>query len=308
MPINFDFKKKEAISRYAPSPTGYLHRGHVLNAIFVWGITKFFKGKVILRIEDHDQERSRKSHIQNIYDTLDWLGFEADIIVPKQSERNLRYQEVLNKLTKEYHTYNCQCNRKRLINIQKEKSEELVYDNYCRKLALPSNINNNLGIRIQLDDKDISFNNYSFVQANNLTKLINQKLIQSPFKQCGDLLLKDKKNYWTYHFAVCVDDIDQNVNLVIRGNDLLSSTGRQILLSEMIKPNLEKHFFHHQLLFNSNGEKLSKRQNDYAIINERKHQSSDSLLGEICYQIGLLSSPISIKANDIQELFAKFLT
>src|SRR3954471_20681919 len=86
------------ITRFAPSPTGYLHLGHVVNAVYVWGVARAAGGRVLLRIEDHDRVRSRRAYEESIFEDLDWLGFTADEPAVRQSDRTAHYEAVLDRL------------------------------------------------------------------------------------------------------------------------------------------------------------------------------------------------------------------
>src|SRR5512138_3511811 len=97
------------ISRYAPAPTGYLHLGHVVNAIYVWGLARALGGRVLLRIEDHDRIRSRPAYDDALLEDLAWLGFAADIGPVRQSDDNDAYQRALDTLTQSHHVYACEC-------------------------------------------------------------------------------------------------------------------------------------------------------------------------------------------------------
>src|SRR4249919_1691522 len=99
------------ISRFAPAPTGYLHLGHVLNAEYVWGETRARSGRVLLRIEDHDRQRSRRVFEEAILEDLAWLGFEADEPPVRQSERGAIYEDALNHLRQRGLVYACDCTR-----------------------------------------------------------------------------------------------------------------------------------------------------------------------------------------------------
>src|SRR5690349_9715888 len=99
------------ISRYAPAPTGFLHLGHVVNAVYVWGIARARRGRVLLRIEDHDRQRSRQEYEAAILDDLAWLGFVADGPPVRQSERGDVYAEALERLHAQGLVYACECSR-----------------------------------------------------------------------------------------------------------------------------------------------------------------------------------------------------
>src|SRR5688572_3808767 len=117
-------------TRFAPSPTGYLHLGHVVNAIYVWGVTRALGGRVLLRIEDHDRQRSRPEFERAILEDLDWLGFladsAADTAFTRQSDRRLIYESALDRLRSNALVYACECSRA-VVAASGEPGSELRY-------------------------------------------------------------------------------------------------------------------------------------------------------------------------------------
>ena len=120
------------LTRFAPSPTGYLHLGHVVNAIYVWGVAKALGGRVRLRVEDHDRIRSRPEYERALLEDLDWLGFVPDegrYPLDRQSDRSTVYQGALRQLATEHHVYACRCSRKEIGGER--------YDGRCRNSGGP---------------------------------------------------------------------------------------------------------------------------------------------------------------------------
>ncbi len=232
------------VTRFAPAPTGYLHLGHVLNAVHVWDAARREPGgRVLLRIEDHDQQRSRRHFEEAILEDLDWLGFVADGPLVRQSERHALYQDALDALRRRGLVYACACSR---------ADFEGRYPGTCRDRRLPER--DGFGLRIRFDDSVIQFAD---------ARLGPQT--QQPSAQCGDLLARDREGNWTYQFAVTVDDWLQGVTLVVRGEDLLDSTGRQILLARLLGRTKPPAFLHHRLVMKSPAQKLSKSDGDTGI-------------------------------------------
>src|SRR5688572_4294293 len=195
------------VTRFAPSPTGYLHLGHVVNAIYVWGIARALGGSVLLRIEDHDRTRSRPSFDQGLLEDLDWLGFVPDAgrYPPiRQSGRPDRYADALRRLRESHAVYSCACSRK---DIGSER-----YRNTCRSRALEELPGR--GLRVEITPG-----------AERFMDELSGAEHEVAAEESGDLLLHDRDGHWTYQFAVTVDDDEDHINLVIRGVDLLSSTG-----------------------------------------------------------------------------------
>lgn len=287
------------LTRFAPSPTGRLHLGHLVNALYVWGVARALGGRVRLRIEDHDRERSRSEFERAILDDLAWLGFEADEPPPdrvrrgedlRQSDRDERYHEALRRLTSAGLAYWCDCSRRRIEREAGTVAGELRYDGRCRLRGLGPGADR--GIRVRLDGGA-----EAFVDA----RLGPQA--QDPAAQCGDLLVRDRVGQWTYQFAVTVDDLAEGVALVIRGTDLLSSTGRQIALARLLGRPSPAIFLHHGLVVGPNGEKLSKANRDTGLGDLREAGvSADEAIGRAAAAVGLIDTPRPLRAADVRAL------
>jgi glutamyl-tRNA synthetase/glutamyl-Q tRNA(Asp) synthetase len=235
------------VTRFAPSPTGYLHLGHVVNALYVWGLARARNGRVLLRVEDHDRVRSRPEYETAILEDLDWLGFIPDAgrhPVLRQSDEEAAYVEALARLRRSHHVYACDCSRKAIGGEQ--------YPGTCRGRGVEERPDR--GLRVQIEPGEERF----------LDGLLGPQ-VQSPAGEYGDILLRDRDGNWTYQFAVTVDDERQGITAVIRGTDVLSSTGRQIRLARMLGRAEPPAFFHHPLLLNRSGEKLSKSNRDTGV-------------------------------------------
>ena len=215
---------------------------------------------MLLRIEDHDRVRSKPVFEREILEDLAWLGFTADGEVVRQSERHPFYQEALDRLRREGLIYACQCARSEL--------GSRPYRGTCRDKRLPEVPG--LGRRVRLEPSTERF-----------TDLRLGPQVQTPSEQCGDVLVRDRHGQWTYQFAVVVDDWLQGVNLVIRGEDLLDSTGRQIQLARLLGRESPPRFLHHALLMKTPTQKLSKSDGDTGIRDLRaKGWSADDVIAE----------------------------
>jgi len=263
---------RDMISRFAPAPTGFLHLGHVVNAVYVWRETRARGGRVLLRIEDHDRQRSRREYEAEILDDLAWLGFAADEPPVRQSERGAVYERALDGLRRQGRVYACSCSRAVIERAGlkacatdmasaadaavaqpfRAADSELRYPGTCRDRGIAEG--RGVGIRVRLDDT-----------VERFVDLRHGPHEQQPSAQCGDLLVKDRDGNWTYQFAATVDDFVQGVTLVIRGDDLLASTGRQIQLARLLGRPEPPQFLHHPLIMKSAGQKLSKSDRDSGI-------------------------------------------
>jgi glutamyl/glutaminyl-tRNA synthetase len=263
---------RDIISRFAPAPTGFLHLGHVVNAVYVWQETRARAaaigpggGRILLRIEDHDRRRSRRAFEMEILDDLAWLGFVADEGPVRQSERGPIYEEALELLRRQGLVYACACSRTDLArgapDFQAGESggperatlpTERRYPGTCAEKGLAEAPG--LGLRVRLAPTSERF-----------VDLRHGVQEQRPADQCGDLLVRDRDGHWTYQFAAAVDDLVQGVTLVVRGDDLLASTGRQIQLARLLGREEPPQFLHHPLIMKSAGQKLSKSDGDTGI-------------------------------------------
>ncbi len=291
--------------RFAPSPTGFLHEGHLLSALYVWAAAKKWDLKIHLRIEDHDQGRARKEYIDSIYEDLAWLGFRYDS-KSIQSNHFDFFQSILEKLDKKGLVYPCTCSRKQLI-AENPRSEtgEVIYQGKCRTQPHPCSEPHSL--RIAIPDKVINWHDERLGDFS-----------ESPKSQCGDFPIRDRDGFWTYQFAVCIDDIAQRITHIVRGEDILPSTARQILLSEMISnacgaskdlPTYRRPLYlHHPLIVDSTGKKLSKREHAHSIRQDKDQGvSPEQLLGRVLYKAKMLSEDTPISLENAIALVAEKL-
>lgn len=280
------------LTRFAPSPTGYLHLGHVVNALHVWGIARALGGRVLLRIEDHDRMRCRPEYEAALLEDLAWLGFMPDELAPRQSESSPAYEDALRRLGSAQHVYACDCSRRTIASETEDVfGEETRYPGFCRTknlaLTIPpfrprlkprlGALPPALGIRVEITPGTESFDDVRLGVRR-----------QEPERQCGDLLLRDRLGHWTYQFAVTVDDVRQGIDLVIRGEDLIESTGRQIRLARMLGREEPPVFLHHALIRKPGGAKLSKASGDTGVRDLRASgMSATEVLREAAHQGGV---------------------
>jgi len=257
------------VTRFAPSPTGYLHLGHVVNAIYVWGVARALGGRVVLRIEDHDRVRCRAPYEAALLEDLDWLGFVPDEgrhPPDRQSDRLTGFADALARLDRDGRVYACDCSRKRV--------GSRPYDGRCRDRGLPRDPRR--GLRVRLDNEP-----------------------------SGDILVRDRDGHWTYQFAVTVDDLCQGITLVVRGQDLADSTGRQLALAGLLGRQTPPAFLHHPLIVDPTGRKLSKSAHDTGVRELRAAGLAPSaVVGLAAAAVGLIEAPAPIPAGSVAVLFA----
>ncbi|KPJ54625.1 hypothetical protein AMJ47_03970 [Parcubacteria bacterium DG_72] len=246
-------KQGEIRTRFAPSPTGFLHIGSARTCLFNYLFSKQQKGKFILRIEDTDKQRSKKEFEQDIIDNLKWLGLEWDEEY-RQSKRTNIYEKYIKKLLDEKKAYYCFCTKEELEAMRQEqmsRGEAPKYNGKCRKLS-KKEIENNLKqkksyiIRFKIDSRKIKFKDLVRQEVKFDTSLI------------GDIAIAKDEKTPLYNFAVVVDDYDMKISHVIRGEDLLPNTPKQIILQQALDfPEVE--YAHLPLILGPDKSKMSKR-------------------------------------------------
>lgn len=277
----------KGIIRFAPSPTGYLHEGHLLSALYVWAAAKKWDLQIHMRIEDHDRGRTREAYVNGIREDLAWLGFKYDF-ESIQSGREEIYQAALEKLKAQGLIYPCTCSRKQLEQENpKSETGEIMYQGKCRVFkdqdwtSLPPH-----NLRFITEDREICWKDLRLGEFR-----------ENPSRQCGDFPLRDREGCWTYQFAVCVDDTDQGITHVVRGEDLRNSTARQILLMEALGRKTPPIYLHHPLITDPTGKKLSKREHAHSLRSDKEAGfTPEMLLGRVCFKANLQpeNNPISL--------------
>jgi glutamyl/glutaminyl-tRNA synthetase len=294
------------ITRFAPAPTGLLHLGHVVNALYVWGTARAARGTVLLRIEDHDRARSRPEFERAILEDLDWLGFVPDCAPVRQNDRSATYEAALNALQSQSLVYACECSRRDVektesgfdarshvrSGLSRTANVERRYPGTCSSKNLARS--ERFGMRIRLAPS---------LQAFDDLRHGHQE--QCPAEQCGDLLARDREGHWTYQFAVTVDDFDQGVTLVVRGDDLLASTGRQIQLARLLGRTAPPAFLHHPLIMKTPTQKLSKSDRDTGIRHLRQQGwTPHRVRGMAAAAAGLIEAPRDLSADEAVDVVA----
>jgi len=289
------------LTRFAPAPTGYLHLGHVANAVFVWGMAAATGARVILRVEDHDRQRSRAVYEQALLDDLDWLGFAPDTFPTaafragacegRQSDRVAHYDAAARQLAQAGLVYGCTCSRQDLGAASPDVTGERRYPGTCRTRGI--GLEPNVAWRLRMDDGPERFED-----------LLVGHQEQDPASQCGDLVIRDRIGNWTYQFAAGVDDWLMGVTLVVRGRDLLASTGRQIRIGRLLGRAQPARFAHHRLIMKSATQKLSKSDRDTGVRDLRSSGwTAPSVIGEAAFRVGLTPEVRDIEADQVGEMF-----
>lgn len=236
------------ITRFAPSPTGSLHIGGARTAIFNWLFARHNKGKFLLRIEDTDQARSTDESLDEILRSMEWLGLNFDDIPIRQSERLEIYREYANKLLDSGKAYRCYVSPEELEQKRKEAQQNGEFFQYKRQWASESaGQDEPFAIRLSTPD-------HGDIQVHDLLRGI----INFDAKEIDDFVILKMDGFPTYNFAVVIDDSLMEITHILRGDDHLINTPKQILIYEAMGFKVPM-FAHVSMILGSDKTKLSKR-------------------------------------------------
>ena len=236
-------------TRFAPSPTGVLHLGSVRTALFCWLYARHHGGQFILRIEDTDRERSTPENVDAILDGMAWLGLDADEGPFYQSDRFDRYQQVIDQWLEDDKAYQCYCTKDELDELragQMERGEKTRYDGRCRERK-----EHRQGV-----DPVVRFKNPLHGEVVIHDQVRGRVVFQN--KELDDLIIARSDGTPTYNFTVIIDDDDMRITHVIRGDDHLNNTPKQMNMLEALGAQLPV-YAHLPMILGADGAKLSKR-------------------------------------------------
>jgi glutamyl-tRNA synthetase len=246
-------------TRFAPSPTGYLHIGGARTALFSWLYARKHGGTFILRIEDTDLERSTAASVNAILEGMTWLGLEYDEGPFYQTHRFDRYKEVIQQLMDQGHAYHCYCSKEEIDTLrdqQMARKEKPRYDGRCRHRKQPKE-----GVAPVVRFKNPS---EGAVLIDDAIK--GKVLIQN--SELDDLIIARNDGTPTYNLTVVVDDLDMQITHVIRGDDHLNNTPRQINIFRALGKEPPK-YAHAPMILGSDGKRLSKRHGAVSVMQYR---------------------------------------
>ncbi len=251
-------------TRFAPSPTGYLHIGGVRTALYSWAFARHHKGQFLLRIEDTDLERSTAESVNIIMDGMHWVGLDYDNTgdVVYQTRRFDRYREVIARLLAEGHAYYCYCSKEELEAMREKAQQEggATYDRRWRPEAgktLPP---------VPADRQPVVRFKTPLTGVTRWHDLVKGE-ISIPNEALDDLIIARADGTPTYNFCVVVDDGDMGITHVIRGDDHVNNTPKQINILKAIGAPLPE-YAHLPMILNEQGRKISKRSGDTVAITE----------------------------------------
>jgi len=246
--------KEKPIVRFAPSPTGELHLGGARTALFNYLYAKKNNGKFFLRIEDTDAQRSKQEFVDQICNSLKWIGLDWDEPIIYQSQNQSMHHAYIQTLLKEKNAYRCFCSQNEL-KIERESAQKskipFQYSGECKNISndeIKKKLNNAelYCIRIKIPEGETSFNDgvYGSIKVNN--------------KDIDDFIIQRSDGSPTYNLSNVTDDLFMNINTVIRGEDHLTNTSKQIIIYKLLSQVIPK-FVHLPMILSSNGQRLSKR-------------------------------------------------
>ncbi|HMN42930.1 MAG TPA: glutamate--tRNA ligase [Povalibacter sp.] len=263
-------------TRFAPSPTGMLHIGGVRTALFSWLYAKRHAGTFVLRIEDTDRERSTDEATQVILDGMEWLGLSADEGPFYQTRRMDRYREVLAKFVQDGHAYRCYCTKEELAEMrsrQEAAKQKPRYDGTCRHRTEPRP-----GV-----DPVIRFANP--VDGSVIVEDVIHGNVEFQNTELDDLIIARSDGTPTYNFCVVVDDMDMKITHVIRGDDHLNNTPRQINMLKALG-STPPVYAHVPMILGADGAKLSKRHGAVSVLQYREEGFLPSALLNYLVRLG----------------------
>ncbi|WP_208123256.1 glutamate--tRNA ligase [Facilibium subflavum] len=248
-------------TRFAPSPTGFLHVGGARTALFSWAYAKKHQGEFILRVEDTDLERSTPEAVQAILDGMNWLGLDHDGPVYYQAQHFDRYKQLIQKLLDEGKAYRCYCSKERLETLrqqQMDNKQKPRYDGCCRALGE--------------DAQDVKKPHVIRFKNPQTGSVSWQDAVKGEITfantELDDLIIQRTDGSPTYNFCVVVDDMDMQITHVVRGDDHVNNTPRQINLYNAFNAAVPT-FAHVPMILGDDGKKLSKRHGAVSVMQYR---------------------------------------
>lgn len=254
----------EVRTRFAPSPTGYLHVGSARTALYCWLYARKMSGTFILRIEDTDLERSTPESVQAILDAMKWLDLNYDEGPYYQTKRFDRYREVIAQMERDGTAYRCYCTKERLEQLREQQmknKEKPRYDGHCRELH-PTRFTRLIG-----EPYVVRFKNPQ-TGVVEFDDLVRGKLVFAN-AELDDLIIARSDGTPTYNFTVVVDDWDMKITHVIRGDDHINNTPRQINILRALGAHVPL-YAHVPMILGSDGKRLSKRHGAVSVMQYRE--------------------------------------
>lgn len=291
--------------RFAPSPSGRMHLGNLFAALLAWLDVRSLGGEMLLRMEDLDPQRCRPEYARQLAEDLRWLGLDWDLGWQAgetefcQSSRGEYYRAAFDKLSEKRLLYPCYCSRKELLAASAPHASDgaRVYDGRCRALSPEEKTalersGRKPAWRIRVPALEITFTDEVFGPQRQRLE-----------RDCGDFILRRSDGVYAYQLAAAEDDGRMGVTRVVRGQDLLSSTPRQIWLLEQLGYEAPT-YCHLPLLLSEDGRRLSKRDRDLDMGVLRARFTPEGLTGVLACLAGLLDRPEAARPQELVPLFS----
>ena len=283
------------VGRFAPTPSGRMHLGNVFAALIAWCSIRSQKGRLVLRMENLDTQRTSAEFAATLRKDLTWLGLDWDQETPPQSQRGAVYDRYYEKLSDLGLLYPCYCTRSQLHNVNAPHRSDgtYVYPGTCRSLsdAQKAAFGREPAWRVRVPDKTYT-----------LTDLVQGKFSQNLEEDCGDFVVRRADGIYVYQLAVTVDDGEAGVTEVVRGEDLLGSAPRQMYLQELFGfPH--PRYGHVPMVLAPDGRRLSKRDRDMDLGYLQQHMTPERLIGHLAFASGLIDHNQSISARELAAEF-----
>ena len=291
--------------RFAPSPSGRMHLGNAWSSLLAWLSVRSQGGTMVLRLEDLDRARCKPAFCAGVEEDFRWLGLDWDEgglgggALYRQSLRDEAYRAALEQLAAKDLLYPCFCTRGQLhaASAPHRSDGDVIYPGTCRELTDEERAERakmrKPAVRIRVPDEEIGF-------VDRLQGAYSENLAQ----MCGDFILRRSDGVFAYQLAVVVDDAAMGVTEVVRGQDLLTSTPRQIYLQRLLGFDTPS-YCHVPLLCAADGRRLSKREADLTLQALRKNGvAPETIVGRLAYAAGLIDRPEPITPRELVPLYA----
>ena len=290
--------------RFAPSPSGRMHLGNAWSALLAWLSVRAQGGEMVLRLEDLDPDRCKRTYCDGVEEDFLWLGLDWDMggsaggDTYYQSRRGDFYRQALERLEEQGLLYPCYCTRGQLHapNAPHRSDGEVLYAGTCRNLTAQERLekekNRRPAVRLRVPEEEFSFEDrLQGHYAENLAR------------DCGDIILRRSDGVYAYQLAVVVDDALMGVTEVTRGSDLLGSTPRQLCLQRLLGYPTPA-YCHVPLLCAPDGRRLSKRESDLTLEALRAQGiRPEEVVGRLAHAANLIDRPEPISARELVKLF-----
>lgn len=289
-------------TRFAPSPTGDLHLGGAWTALASWALARAAGGKTVLRVEDIDTPRVVRGSAERIMEDLAWLGLDWDegpsaggMYAPyTQSERAALYDAKLAELAAAGLTYPCDCSRAEISRVASapHAGEEIVYPGTCRDAPRDREMKRSPAIRLRVPDG----------AAVVFDDLVRGRVEQHVEVSVGDFVLRRGDGVYAYQLVVAIDDAAMGISHVVRADDLLGSTARQLLLMRLLgtPEDALPAYAHVPMVVAADGDRLAKRAGSATVRElQQRGVSAESVIGRLAHGLGLVTQERAMSAAEV---------